>query len=291
MNFDRIYILPITSKLHFSLSFIGIFFYLSIIILFSYYYNSLFLIREEIFSYILLKSLFSLIESVIESDTVRMVFIFLTQIILFSLLLFHLNRCLTQKKIVEDITDLEIKDKKYIILIYILCICPFDSYFTLLSSEMVVENMIKVALILVFYKHIEKKIKLMLDRLNQKQAKSIQDIKNNDIIENNENYYVEMLKSINSMYSAGAVLFSFCFSINIYLSYYPNEIIKYFSYMVKDSALFFICLAQLLFFYCSNKIELEKSLTKKTINDSTFKKFVSIKIFNQDDADESSNFQ
>jgi len=290
MNFDRIYILPITSKLHFSLSFIGIFFYLSIMILFSFYYNCLFLIKEEIFSYILLKSLFSLIESAIESDEIRMVFVFITQIILFSLLLFHLDRCFTQKKIVEDITDLEIKEKNYIILIYILCLIPFDSYFTILTSEMIAQNIIKAALIIMFYKSIEKKIKIMIDRLNQQQAKSTKVNKNSDILENNENYYIEMLQSINSMYSAGAVLFVFCFLINIYTSYYQNELIQYFSEMVKDSALFFISLAQLLFFYCSNKIELEQSLKKNKINDA-FKKFVKIKIFNQDDADENSSFK
>jgi hypothetical protein len=290
MNFDRIYILPITSKLHFSLSFIGIFFYLSIMILFSFYYNCLFLIKEEIFSYILLKSLFSLIESAIESDEIRMVFVFITQIILFSLLLFHLDRCFTQKKIVEDTTDLEIKEKNYIILIYILCLIPFDSYFTILTSEMIAQNIIKAALIIMFYKSIEKKIKIMIDRLNQQQAKSTKVNKNSDILENNENYYIEMLQSINSMYSAGAVLFVFCFLINIYTSYYQNELIQYFSEMVKDSALFFISLAQLLFFYCSNKIELEQSLKKNKINDA-FKKFVKIKIFNQDDADENSSFK
>ena len=290
MNFDRIYILPITSKLHFSLSFIGIFFYLSIMILFSFYYNCLFLIKEEIFSYILLKSLFSLIESAIESDEIRMVFVFITQIILFSLLLFHLDRCFTQKKIVEDTTDLEIKEKNYIILIYILCLIPFDSYFTILTSEMIAQNIIKAALIIMFYKSIEKKIKIMIDRLNQQQAKSTKVNKNSDILENNESYYIEMLQSINSMYSAGAVLFVFCFLINIYTSYYQNELIQYFSDMVKDSALFFISLAQLLFFYCSNKIELEQSLKKNKINDA-FKKFVKIKIFNQDDADENSSFK
>ena len=290
MNFDRIYILPITSKLHFSLSFIGIFFYLSIMILFSFYYNCLFLIKEEIFSYILLKSLFSLIESAIESDEYRMVFVFITQIILFTLLLFHLDRCFTQKKIVEDTTDLEIKEKNYIILIYILCLIPFDSYFTLLTSEMIVHNLIKAALIIMFYKNIEKKIKIMIDRLNQQHAKSTKVNKNSEILENNENYYIEMLQSINSMYSAGAVLFVFCFLINIYTSYYQNELIQYFSEMVKDSALFFISLAQLLFFYCSNKIELEQSLKKNKINDA-FKKFVKIKIFNQDDADENSSFK
>ena len=231
-----------------------------------------------------------MIESAIESDEIRMVFVFITQIILFSLLLFHLDRCFTQKKIVEDITDLEIKEKNYIILIYILCLIPFDSYFTILTSEMIAQNIIKAALIIMFYKSIEKKIKIMIDRLNQQQAKSTKVNKNSDILENNENYYIEMLQSINSMYSAGAVLFVFCFLINIYTSYYQNELIQYFSDMVKDSALFFISLAQLLFFYCSNKIELEQSLKKNKINDA-FKKFVKIKIFNQDDADENSSFK
>jgi len=136
---------------------------------------------------------------------------------------------------------------------------------------MITQNLIKVALIILFYKHIEKKIKIMIDRLYQQHANTTEVNKNSEILENIENYYAEMLKSINSMHSAGAVLFVFCFSINIYTSYYQNEIMKYFSYMVRDSALFFISLAQLLFFYCSNKIELEQSLKRNKVND-TFKK-------------------
>ena len=221
MNFNRIYILPITSKLDFSLSFIGIFFYLSIVILFSFYYNCLFLIKEEIFSYILLKSLFSIIESFIECDSFRLVFAYIANIILFSLLIFHLNRCLTQKKIVDDTSDLEINDKIYIILIFTLCLFPFDSFFNLQILEMIMQNIIKIALIFMLHKYIDKKIKIMIERLNQQQVKL--KVEQNNNLESNENYYIEILKSINSMHSAGAVLFIFCFSIKLYASYYPNN--------------------------------------------------------------------
>ena len=287
MNFNRIYILPITSKLDFSLSFIGIFFYLSIVILFSFYYNCLFLIKEEIFSYILLKSLFSIIESFIECDSFRLVFAYIANIILFSLLIFHLNRCLTQKKIVDDTSDLEINDKIYIILIFTLCLFPFDSFFNLQILEMIMQNIIKIALIFMLHKYIDKKIKIMIERLNQQQVKL--KVEQNNNLESNENYYIDMLKSINSMHSAGAVLFIFCFSIKLYASYYPNNITDGISYFIRDGAVFFIILAQLLFFYCSNKIQIENSFKRNKFND-TIKKLKIIKIFNQDDADESSDF-
>ena len=152
---------------------------------------------------------------------------------------------------------------------------------------MVMQNIIKIALIFMMYKHIDKNIKLMIGRLNQQQIKLKTEHNNN--FENNENYYIEMLKSINSMHCAGAVLFIFCFSLKIYNSYYRNDITDGFSHMVRDSAIFFICLAQLLFFYCSNKIEIENSFKRNKFNE-TIKKLRIIKIFNQDDADESTNF-
>lgn len=287
MNFDRIYLLPKISKIQISFSLIGILFYFSIIILFFFYYNSICFIKEEIFSFILLKSVFSLIELFIENDNFRTIFIYISEIILFYLLLIHINKCFTQKKIIEDIKDLEINDKTYILLIFMLSIFPFEYYFKLQIAESCAQNVIKIILIAFLYNYINKRIKLMIERLTEQKIKSKIDI--NYMPGSKENYYLKMIRTINSMYLAGIILFIIFFSIKIYLLFNYNEIVEYFGNFADYTGLAFIILAELLFFFCSNKLELEKGIRKDKINNN-IRKFVVIKIFNQDDLDENINF-
>lgn len=291
MNFDRIYILPQISKIQFSFSLIGIFFYISLIILFFFYYNCLFFIKEGIFSFILIKSLVSFIEAFIESDTFRVIFLYISQIILFSLLLIHLNQCLIQRKIVEDINGLEINDKKYILFIYIICFFPYEYCFNLQLLENLCHIILKIVLCVLLYGQIDRRIKLMMEKINEKQIKAKGDL--NYVLGQRENYYLKMLKTIDSMILFGFILFILYYSFNMCLLNNNNEIIKFFSELANDCAIASICLSQLLFFFCSNKIELERGLRKSRLN-SKIKKFVIIKIFNrsnQEDIDENYNLE
>ena len=291
MNFDRIYILPQINKIQFSFSLIGIFFYISLIILFFFYYNCLFFIKEGIFSFILIKSLVSFIEVFIESDIFRTIFLYISQVILFFLLLIHLNKCLIQRKIVEDIKDLEINDKKYILLIYIICFFPFELCFDFQLIENLCHIILKIILCVLLYGQIDKRIKLMMEKLNEKQIKAKGDL--NYVLGQRENYYLKMLKTIDSMILFGFILFILYYSLNICLISNNNEFIKFISELANDAAIASICLSQLLFFFCSNKIELERGLRKSRLN-GKLKKFVIIKIFNQgnqEDVDENYNLE
>ena len=291
MNLDRIYLLPYISKIQISFSLVGIFFYLFIIIIFFLYSNCIFFIKEEIFSFIFLKSLCSLIELFIDDEIYRIFFIYISQTILFVLLLLHINKCLTQKKIIEDTKDLELNDKLYIILIYLLSFFPFESFFSLQVQEMFFQNAVKIVAGIILYRHINKKINILTDRLKQQQIKAKNDV--NHFMGYKENYYLKMISTINSMYLTGLFLFIIYISINIYLLYNFNEIIKFVGKFFDFGAFAFIILAQLLFFFCSNKIELEIIFKKGKLN-SGFKKFVImnvIKIFNQEDTDENHIFE
>ena len=280
MNFDRIYILPQISKIQFSFSLIGIFFYVSLIILFFFYYNCIFFIKEGIFSFILIKSVVSFLEAFIESDIFRTILLYSSQVILFFLLLIHLNKCL-----------IEINDKKYILLIYIICFFPFELCFNLQLIENLCHIILKIVLCVLLYGQIDKRIKLMMEKLNEKQIKAKGDL--NYVLGQRENYYLKMLKTIDSMILFGFILFILYYSLNICLISNNNEIIKFISELVNDTAIASICLSQLLFFFCSNKIELERGLRKSRLN-SNLKKFVIIKIFNQgnqEDVDENYNLE
>ena len=287
MNFERIFLLPIVKKIEISFSLVGIIFYLFIITLFFFCYNCKFFIKEEIFSFILLKSICFLIGLFIDHEIFLFFFIYISQTIVFSLILFHINKCLTQKKIIEDIKDLELNDKLYIILIYMLCFFPYQSFFNLQTSELFFQNAFKIATAIFLYKHIEKKIKIMTERLRQQQIKAKNDI--NLLMGYKEMYYIKMISTINSMYLYALVLFIIYISINIYLLYYQNKFIEIVGNFFYFGAVAFIILAELLFFFCSNKIELETIIRKGKIN-NRFKNFMIINIFNQEDTDENHSF-
>ena len=287
MNLDRIFLLPNISKIQLSFSLIGILFYFSIIILFLFYYNCIILIKEEIFSFIFITSVLSLIEIFIDNETFRSLFIYITQIIAFSLLLAYLNKCLTQKIIVEDIKDLEINDKIYILLIFMLCSFPFQSFLDLQIFERYVQYILKMVLAALLYYLIYKRMKLIIERLNEQKLESKKE--NNYLMGSKENYYVKMIKTINMMYLIGFILLILFMGIKIYMLHIYTEYIEYFGKTVYYCGFSSIILAELLLFFCINKLELENGIRKGKIN-SSIKKFVIVKIFNQDDNDENINF-
>ena len=287
MNLDRIFLLPNISKIQLSFSLIGILFYFSIIILFLFYYNCIILIKEEIFSFIFITSVLSLIEIFIDNETFRSLFIYITQIIAFSLLLVYLNKCLTQKIIVEDTKDLEINDKIYILLIFMLCSFPFQSFLDLQIFERYVQYILKMVLAALLYYLIYKRMKLIIERLNGQKLESKNE--NNYLMGSKENYYVKMIKTINMMYLIGFILLILFMGIKIYMLHIYTEYIEYFGKTVYYSGFSSIILAELLLFFCINKLELENGIRKGKIN-SSIKKFVIVKIFNQDDNDENINF-
>ena len=287
MDLGRIYVLPNIIKMQISFSLVGIFFYFTNIILFLFYYNCIVFIKEEIFSFIFLKSITFLIELFIDDHIYKYLFKYCSQVIVFSLLLLHINKCLTQKKIIENIKDLEINDKIYIMLIYMLSFFPYEFMFELQFFERVLQLVIKMVLAINFYSYVDKKIKIMLDRLREQQIKSKNEI--NYLMGCKENYYLKMLRTINSMYLTALILYICTMLIYISLLYNLNEFVKIVGKFCFFGAFAIIILAQLLFFFCSNKIELEKAFRKGKLN-SGIKKFMIIKIFNQGDLDENNSF-
>ena len=287
MDLGRIYVLPNIIKIQINFSLVGIFFYLTNIILFLFYYNCIVFIKEEIFSFIFLKSITFLIELFIDDHVSRYLFKYFSQVIVFSFLLFHINKCLTQKKIIEDIKGLEINDKIYIMLIYMLSFFPYEFMFEFQFFERVLQLVIKMVLAIYFYSYVDKKIKIMLDRLREQQIKSKNEI--NYLMGCKENYYLKMLRTINSMYLTALILYICTMLIYISLLYNLNEFVKIVGKFCFFGAFAIIILAQLLFFFCSNKIELEKAFRKGKLN-SGIKKFMIIKIFNQVDLDENNSF-
>ena len=267
------------SQIQLSISLIGIFFYITIVILFFFYYDLSFFIKEEIFSFIFVKSISSFIVIFIDDELYKAIISYISQVISFILILIHINKCITQKKIVDNIKDLKIMDKAYIIFIYMLCFFPIESFIQLQIYEILFINITRVILTILFYYHINKKIRLLLERLKQQKMKSKNDVDN--LIGNKEIYYIKMIKTINSMYFKAFILFILYIIAKAYLIYNSNEIINFFTKFFYFFSIIFIILAELLFFFCSNRIELEKGFRNEKFKNNLNK----FKIINQEDSD------
>ena len=268
-------------QLHFSL--VGIFFYFSIVFIFLYYLDNSSFIKDEIFSFIFIKSLSSLILLFITDEKYKAIFSYISQVISFGLILSHINKCITQKRIVYNIKGLRINDKIYIVLIFMLSFFPFESFIKLELYEILFINATKVLLTIFLYYHINKKIKLLLERLKQQEIKSKQD--NDKLNGKKDIYYSKMIISINSMYFKGFTSFILYILINTYLIYNFNEYIDYIAKFFYFISFIFMSLAGLLFFFCSNRIELDKLFRNEKFKNNS-KKF---EMINQEDSDEEEN--
>ena len=85
------------SQIQLSISLIGIFFYITIVILFFFYYDLSFFIKEEIFSFIFVKSFSSFLVIFIDDEIYKAIISYISQVISFILILIHINKCITQK--------------------------------------------------------------------------------------------------------------------------------------------------------------------------------------------------
>ena len=271
------------SKIQLYFFLVGIFFYLSIAFIFLYYLDNSSFIKDEIFSFIFIKSFLSLILLFITDEKYKAIFSYISQVISFGLILSHINKCITQKRIVYNIKGLRINDKIYIVLIFMLSFFPFESFIKLELYEILFINATKVLLTIFLYYHINKKIKLLLERLKQQEIKSKQD--NDKLNGKKDIYYSQMIISINSMYFKGFAFFTLYILINTYLIYNLNEYINYISKFFYFISFIFMSLAGLLFFFCSNKIELDKLFRNEKFKNNS-KKF---EMINQEEEDEEEN--
>ena len=251
----NINIFPKFSIMQLFFGILGIFFYISLIFLFSCYYRCLSFIKEKIFTFILLNSLTLSISIFIESATKKFIFVYISNTIQFTLILCFLDNCFRSHFLSKDVNDLEINYKLYIILIFMLCSLPLSKYLSVSDKNIFDQNTIKLILSILFYEQIREKIQNLIDYLKEKKINA----SDSDIPYNIAYYYYKSFLMINSIFYASFIFFIIYFILIILDNFVNYKItIQYVSFFMNLLGIYLLIIGCILFFYSSNRNKIEK---------------------------------
>jgi len=276
--YTQIFDMATYCQIIFSFSIIGIIFYLLTIFLLFYYYKCPFFIKEEIFTFIFINSISSILILYIEDEMFRYLSPYASKIVLFCLFLIYVDKYLSKTEISKNLKNIEINDKLYIILIYVLSSFPFDYFLHFNIYEMFIQFSIKIILSIALYKKLKAKFELLINNL---QNLKIKDNRNLNLYSIEKiDYYINAISTVKNIYSKG------CFFFVGYLSLYLMLLYRYYEFLrlliLAVYSIFNACIiiGSLLFFYTFNKTELEKKLKRVQKRE---KNSIIIKIYNRED--------
>lgn len=251
----KIYSLPKYIILQTVFSLLGVFFYISLIFLFCFYYKNLGFIKQNIFTFILVNSLSPLILLFIDNPTYKIAFSFFSETIQFSLILYFIDNCLTSSNISKDNKEFQIDYKIYIILIFMISSFPFNNYLDLFEKTIFDQNVIKMVLIILFHEQIREKLKNLLEYLNDK-------INSNDSDMPHEiaYYYYNICKIISKMFYTSFILFFIYFILKLFDHHFFTYKItlEYICFFINLFAIYSLVVGCILFFYSLNRNKLLK---------------------------------
>ncbi len=268
-------------------SIIGVFFYISLILLFGFYYKCLIFIKENIFTFILVNSLTPLISLFINNPIYKNVFSFLSQTIQFSLILYFIDKCFTSPNLSKDKKDFEISYKIYIILIFMISSFPFYNYLELFEKTIFDQNVIRMVLIILLYEQIREKFQILFDYLNEKKVKPNDSDMPHEIVY----YYYNIFKIISKMFYTSFFLFFLYLGLKLFGKHAFNfkTTFEYICLFINLFAIYSLIIGCILFFYSLNKNNLEthqkSARRKESFDESQTFKVINVDIA-QDDIDE-----
>ena len=230
----------------FSLS--GLIFYLISFILFNFYYKCPSLIKKEIFTFIFLTSLKTIIEIIIPFSLANYLISYIIGIISFYLIIVYLDKCLTSKKLSIDSFVFELTNKIYLFLIFLVCSFPVVEIWKLSENYIITENIISIIVAILFYIYINSKFKLLLDYLNEKQ---ITNSKIPDIYlpYMKAYYYYNSFKCAKTIFFFSLILIVCYFSLNISKIFFKNKYLSLIAIIIEKTSLFCLVLGNLILFY------------------------------------------
>ena len=237
-------------------SIIGVFFYISLILLFGFYYKCLIFIKENIFNFILFNSLTPLISLFINNPIYKNVFSFLSQTIQFSLILYFIDKCFTSPNLSKDKKDFEISYKIYIILIFMISSFPFYNYLELFEKTIFDQNVIRMVLIILLYEQIREKFQILFDYLNEKKVKPNDSDMPHEIVY----YYYNIFKIISKMFYTSFFLFFLYLGLKLFGKHAFNfkTTFEYICLFINLFAIYSLVVGCILLFYSINRNKLER---------------------------------
>ena len=277
--YTQIFDMATYCQIIFSFSIIGIVFYLLIIFLLFYYYKCPLFIKEEIFFYIIINSISSLLILYIEDELYRYISPYCTKIVLFYLFIIYVDKYLSKTEISKNLKSVEIEDKLYIILIFSLASFPFDYFLNFNIYEIFAHYSIKIILAIFLYKSLKNKYELLINYIQY-----LKDDKNLNLYSKQKfDYYINAIITIRNIYQKGCLFYILYLIIHYLLFFRYFEFIRLLS--LAAYSIFNICIiiGCLLLFYTFNKTKLEKKL--KFVKKKE-KSNVIVNIYNREDIEE-----
>ena len=148
--------------------FVGIVLYVIAIVFFLAIYQKVSLIKQEIFSFIIINVIKSFLDISLSSSIKKELIKYFLEIIEFCLIVIYINKCLTSQKISENSQKYDLEYKYYIVVIIIFITFPYEKVINLSGKYIFSLNMIKIILSFLFYIYINGNMELLLDYLKQK---------------------------------------------------------------------------------------------------------------------------
>ena len=230
----------------FSLS--GLIFYLISFILFNFCYKCPSLIKKEIFTFIFLTSIKTIIETLFPFSLANYLISYFIGIISFYLIIVYLDKCLTSKKLSIDSFYFELTNKIYLFLIFLICSFPVVNIWKLSKNYIITENIIYIIIAITFYLYINSKFNLLLDYLSEKQITSskIPDI----YLPYMKAYsYYNSFKCAKIIFFFSLILIIFHFCLNISKIFLENKYLCLIALITEKISLFCLILGNLVLFY------------------------------------------
>jgi hypothetical protein len=231
---------------------IGLIFYLSVFLLFHFYYKCPTLIKKDIFTFILLFSLKPILKYYLPFSIITELTIYCIGVISFYFIVTYINRCLTYKKISENPINFELVHKNYIYLIFIVSSFPLVSLFNLSEKYVFSLNVINIILVILLYRYVNERFLLLLDYLKEKKVtnSSIPDIY---LPYMKAHYYYNIFSSIHMVFFDSFIIMIFHFSSNIIYILFKLRFLCYVSLLFGKISVFCLVFGCLMFFYSFNK--------------------------------------
>ena len=272
--------------IHLFFVFIGMITYLMFLFLLCIYIKDISLLKNELFSFIILNSLKSFLEIILSSSFIKEIIIYIFEIIEFYLILSFINNSLCSKKISSNSSNYELEYLYYIIFIYSLFFFPYDKTFNLKGKMIFTHNTIKISLIVLLFRYIQMKMEILLDYLKEK--KMIVTSRPTDIYMpyKKAQYYYTNFTLINILYYIALVLSISYYVLKILILFIVkwNKIIKYLMLILEESLYCTLIVSCLLFFYTLNRSKFRKRRKKKDkVKIENLQKFTESDIDNQHD--------
>ena len=263
---------------------VGIITFLLSCLLFHLYFKAPNLIKSDIFIYIFFHTIKNFVEIILPQSS-NDIFIYCFGVIEFFLILSHLNKCFTSKKISENTNLYELKYRYFILATFALSTFPYEIYFKLIDQYIFSLYILNLILSIIFFRYINIRMNLILEYLKDKK------VTNSSIPELylpyvKANYYYTNFNKINKIFCITLTLVIIYYILNILNLFFDLKIIhKYLMFLSQEFIYISILVSNLMFFYCLNKDSFKDNKTAKE-ESAAWNKFRVIDVDIQHEEDE-----